>query len=486
MGCKNSKQIFNSVGPLITPNHNQVATSHVQTCERVKITCGAAGAYGCLVKSNSKQLRTETLRKQLQNFDISLIDSITILKDGRLWEPASNNNKIIDTIAVGQDILLMKYTDEENIKKIMQELAKKDGFKIWHSAPDITSFKADMYKLMLANLFEDFCKEARSVFTLQQIYADHSLDLEDMLTASPIQTMFKNELVSSSYVWITSKGGSLAITKRDPYDNKVTITTKDVFIACQAICDHDLDINPEKPLRFTLDQFKSLKDMMTLCLTALHNSGCIHGDIKHANVIACGDKFKLIDFGFFTNVTKLKELKSYGTEFYMHPIYRPAHYRIITLRDKEVHAMLARIKVLLPNAFDKYNEKISVLFKAGTSLETFHNLHLDHQHYKVDEFATALVFIELLSYIHKPADEQQYEFLLEFIASLLDPETLTFRRSATVVKAGGAKMKKTLKKKLVQGRLRTVYTGKYGRHYVRIKGMYVSARELLISRTLVS
>lgn len=56
-------------------------------------------------------------------------------------------------------------------------------------------------------------------------------------------------------------------------------------------------------------------------LDILHNAGWIHCDIKSNNIVKCGDRYKLIDYGLMREIPKSRDIPASGLGNYVHPVF---------------------------------------------------------------------------------------------------------------------------------------------------------------------
>lgn len=247
----------------------------------------------------------------------------------------------------------------------------------------------------------------------------------------------------------------------------------------------------EMPKGFpSLDEFIKLynynqytrADLLKMCMKVfvgverLCDKKLMHFDIKPQNVVVIKKKDKtietrLIDFGklrkFTTELTQVE--KQHSQEYYVIPPeynQRPSEDHLNLIRESEVNdTMLDRIQ--------------------ATLLENVTN---DHKIYpeKVDVYGIGMLLLALEKYLK--ADDDQMNAFDELVAGCIMPnakDRITINGLIAKAKAiinngtsgGGSLLRKTSEKIVIGRRAYVVYKGRYGKIYVKIKGVFTTLVE---------
>ena len=222
-----------------------------------------------------------------------------------------------------------------------------------------------------------------------------------------------------------------------------------IYLICQNYCKNGaLDHILEQEHILEAKEILSIYNDLYPVLAKLHSNNYIHNDIKPANVVKCGEIYKFIDFGLSCYAKSCMENKLNGT---------PA-YRIPALRE---------LSKQYPNktiTFGNDNLSLSLLGEKATQVINTKDSYKIMK--KNDEYALGItLFMCLPDVIEK---ESEYAVIIQIIHDLCDPNK--FLKTS---QGGAEKLKKTQDRVYIKGvGHRVVFTGKYGKKFIKYNGDY--------------
>ena len=223
-----------------------------------------------------------------------------------------------------------------------------------------------------------------------------------------------------------------------------------IYLICQNYCkngalDHILKQNHSLEANEILKVYNDLYPV----LAKLHSNNYIHNDIKPANVVKCGEIYKFIDFGLSCEANRCKMFN--GTPAYRIPYLRNSNIGI-GYPDRTI-------------TFGTDKLSVSSLGETANNVISKDKVNIIK---KNDEYALGItLFMCLPDVIEK---ESEYAEIINIINNLCNPDKFL---QLPTSQGGAEKLKKTQERVYIKGvGHRVVFTGKYGKKFIKYNGDY--------------